>query len=178
MKNLFDAIKNGLMGADDYDDYDEDYIEEEAVSAVTPAPVKQPRPVSIDKPERVRGTTNSDWKVYNNDGTNRSVDSNSYQRRTKILKATPTSIDASRTIIDNIKKDIITFVDLTNLEPGQAQRIADFLAGAIYALEGSIARVNDESFMVAPPSVDLFEYEQELKQKSKVAYGAFGFNGL
>lgn len=177
MKNFFEAIKNGLMGADDYDDYDEEFIEDEGVSNMRPAPVKQPSLSLPANPERPRGTAAADWKVHNGDGTSRVSE---YQRRTKILKATPTSIELSREIIDNLKKDIITFVDLTELGSGsfEAQRIADFLAGAIYALEGNLARVNDVSFMVAPQSVDLFEYAQDLKQKSKTTFGGFGFNGL
>ncbi len=39
--------------------------------------------------------------------------------------------------------------------PGEAQRAVDFLAGAVYAIEGHQSRIWNDIFMFAPPSVQL-----------------------
>ena len=177
MGKVWDVIKNTLVGADEYDDeYDDMHMEEESVSAPQPI-AKSTRTPAVERPERARGTLSTpDWRVMGND-TNRST-TEGYQRRMRIVKATPLTIEDARVIVENIKKDIVTFVDLTGQETVEAQRIADFLAGAICALDGSIARVNNESFMVGPQSVELFEYQEELKEKSKASFGGFGFSNL
>lgn len=39
--------------------------------------------------------------------------------------------------------------------PGEAQRAVDFLAGAVYAIDGHQSRIWKDVFMFAPPSVQL-----------------------
>ena len=47
-----------------------------------------------------------------------------------------------------------------------AQRIMDFLSGTCYSLEGSIQRVANNIFIIAPENVDISgDFKEELKKK-------------
>jgi cell division inhibitor SepF len=46
-------------------------------------------------------------------------------------------------------------LNLSMMEPDQAQRAVDFLSGATYALRGDLERVGDSIFIFAPSSVQL-----------------------
>lgn len=179
MGKFFETIKNSLMGVNDYDEEEyEDRLEEDAVMLTpitTSAKSSRPGTLTLDRSERPRGTAQTEWKIHSETG---SRVTEGVQRRMKIVKAMPETIADSRGIIDDVKKEIVTFVDLTDLEPLIKQRIADFLSGGVYALEGTVSRVNDNSFFVAPSSVDIFEYQEELQQKNKTLFSGFGFNNL
>ncbi|GAE87717.1 FtsZ-interacting protein [Acetivibrio straminisolvens JCM 21531] len=46
-------------------------------------------------------------------------------------------------------------VNLGSVQKETAQRIVDFLSGAIYALDGNIQKVSSDIFIVAPHNVDI-----------------------
>ena len=46
-------------------------------------------------------------------------------------------------------------VNLDNVEPAAAQRILDFVSGAIYALSGSVHRIAGNIFLLSPEGVGI-----------------------
>lgn len=66
----------------------------------------------------------------------------------------PTSLDDVATIIGYLRTQQNVIVPLTNVEPQWAQRMLDMLAGAAYALGGSVVEVDRERniFLFAPPN--------------------------
>ncbi len=54
------------------------------------------------------------------------------------------------------RKSIV--VNLTTMEPDQAQRCVDFVAGATYAIDGKQERVADSIFFFAPSCVNLITH--------------------
>lgn len=60
-------------------------------------------------------------------------------------------------IIDALRKHQLAIVQLTNESPQKAQRILDMLAGAVYALCGSMAVVNREQnvYLLTPEGIPI-----------------------
>ena len=67
----------------------------------------------------------------------------------------PQTYDDTQTIIDNLKTGKPVIVNLETLNPDIAQRVLDFIGGAIYALDGNVRKVSKGIFLLAPTGVDI-----------------------
>lgn len=67
----------------------------------------------------------------------------------------PQNFEDTQTIIDSLKGGRPVIVNLENLQIDAAQRVLDFISGAIYALDGSVRKISKGIFLLAPPGVDI-----------------------
>ncbi|MDR1066585.1 MAG: cell division protein SepF [Clostridiales bacterium] len=76
----------------------------------------------------------------------------------------PEEVEDAPFICDHLKKDVICVVNLENIDKGNAQRIADFLGGSSYTIGGSIERLSNSIFLIAPSgTVVSSELKKELR---------------
>lgn len=75
--------------------------------------------------------------------------------KVRVLIYKPVSYDDSQSIIDNLKDKKSIIVNLDELDTDVAQRILDFISGAVYALSGNIRKAARNIFVVAPYNVDV-----------------------
>ncbi len=73
----------------------------------------------------------------------------------KMVVYQPTSYDDTQNIIDFLKARKPVIVNLEMLEIDVAQRVLDFISGAIYSLNGGIHKVSKGIFVLAPMNVDI-----------------------
>ncbi len=73
----------------------------------------------------------------------------------KMIVYQPLSYEDTQNIIDNLKSRKPVIVNMEELEIDCAQRILDFMAGAIYALSGTIHKISRGIFVVAPNNIDV-----------------------
>lgn len=73
----------------------------------------------------------------------------------KMIVYHPISYEDTQNIIDNLKSRKPVIVNMEELEIDCAQRILDFMAGAIYALNGTIYKISRGIFVVAPTNYDV-----------------------
>jgi cell division inhibitor SepF len=68
-------------------------------------------------------------------------------------------------LCDSIREGRTVIVNLEGVERPEAQRIADFLSGAAYSLQGDIQRISKAIFIVAPGGVKVSgeHLKEELK---------------
>ena len=59
------------------------------------------------------------------------------------------------TAVDSVRARHCVVLQLETLSPREAQRIVDFVAGALEALNGRIERISDDSFVCTPQGVEL-----------------------
>jgi len=71
----------------------------------------------------------------------------------EVILRQPTDMGEAAKICDYIRDLKICIIDLSGMERDMAQRIADFLGGACYALDGSIQRISRDIFIVVPDGV-------------------------
>lgn len=85
----------------------------------------------------------------------------------KVVVYQPLSFDDTQNIIDNLKNRKPIVVNLDALEADLAQRVLDFMSGAVYSLDGTIQKVSRGIFILAPSNVDIVgNLPEELKGKS------------
>jgi len=73
----------------------------------------------------------------------------------KVLVVEPRSFDEVQTICDQLKSRRPVILNLEGLDKDLAQRILNFLNGAVYALGGETQRVSTSIFFFAPPGTDV-----------------------
>lgn len=85
----------------------------------------------------------------------------------KVVVYQPLTYEDTQTIIDNLRSRKPVIINLDALDIELAQRVLDFISGAVYALDGSIQKVAKGIFVVAPSNVDISgNIPEELKGKS------------
>lgn len=67
----------------------------------------------------------------------------------------PSSFDDSQEICDLLKQERAIIVNLENVEPVLAQKMMDFISGAIYALDAKIHQISGAIFCISPAKVDI-----------------------
>jgi len=85
----------------------------------------------------------------------------------KVVVYQPLSFDDTQDIIDNLKNRKPIVVNLDALDADLAQRVLDFISGAVYSLDGTIQKVSRGIFVLAPSNIDIVgNIPEELKGKS------------
>ena len=165
MANLFNKMREMMFGEyeDDYDEYEDEYT-------ALPAPQKEPaygnlRDVSANRErEPEYAAAAGPRKTARN---NVSSITASVQMQVVIIK--PECYEDAQEICDQIKTKRPVVVNLEKVEYPIAQRIMDFLSGTCYSLEGSIQRVANNIFIIAPENVDISgDFKEELKTKGVI----------
>jgi len=65
----------------------------------------------------------------------------------------PMDVAEAAKICDCVRDNKTCVIDLTGMDRAMAQRIADFLGGACYALDGCVQRVSNDIFVIVPDGV-------------------------
>lgn len=73
----------------------------------------------------------------------------------RVMVVEPRSFEEVQTIVDQMKSKRPVILNLESLDKDLAQKILNFLNGAIYALGGETQRVAQGIFFYAPPGVDV-----------------------
>ena len=73
----------------------------------------------------------------------------------------PTSHRDIQRIADFLRQGQAEIIDLSGLQSQDCGRILDFLSGAIYALNGSILRINDNQFVLMPAGAKILVPQEE-----------------
>ncbi len=96
-------------------------------------------------------------------GENPVVVSSEGGKREKVLVLKPSSINEVQPLIDFLKQRKMAVVDLSDAGE-DSQRILDFAAGAVYALNGSVLRISDKNniFLFSPEGTMLTVQNSEV----------------
>ncbi|MCL2564471.1 MAG: cell division protein SepF [Defluviitaleaceae bacterium] len=149
-------VSNFLLGADEDeyedDDMEFDYEDEIEMNHFKPAVERKPYQTASrgSVVPRGRARENSNVRVISPNVVDMHKSS-----RTQIDIGSPKNIEDARDIIDNVKDDVISVVNLEAVDSPQAQRIADFLSGAVDALDGNIRRLSHDMFVITPSGVEV-----------------------
>jgi len=82
----------------------------------------------------------------------------------------PKNANESNVVTDALRDNKVALVNLTDVDKSQAQRVVDIIAGAAYALDGTLERITQTVFVVAP---DGFQVTNEVKEKIAKGFSWF-----
>lgn len=67
----------------------------------------------------------------------------------------PATFEDSKEICDMLKEERAIIINLEGIEPEHAQRMMDFMSGAIYSLDAKIHQISGYVFCISPAKVDI-----------------------
>jgi len=67
----------------------------------------------------------------------------------------PKTFGEIQKLIDRLKNGQGVIIDFSETEGNLAQRMLDFLSGAVYALDGSMDRVDNKMYVMTPKGVEI-----------------------
>ena len=147
MAKIFDRMKDLMFG--EYEDDDDYYEDDYDTAAPAPAPVRENY-----------GLRDARETEYSAPAPRKAAPKNA------VVIIKPECYEDAQEICDQIKTKRPVVVNLEKVEYPIAQRIMDFLSGTCYSLEGSIQRVANNIFIIAPENVDISgDFKEELKPK-------------
>ena len=85
----------------------------------------------------------------------------------RIMIEKPQDFEGARKIVDHLKTRRPVVINIESKDVTEAQRLVDFISGAVYAVDGHIQKVARGIFVLAPNNVDISLDEQEEDTWSK-----------
>jgi cell division inhibitor SepF len=86
----------------------------------------------------------------------------------KMIIIEPTNFEEVQNIVDDLKNRQTVILNLEDTDKITARRIADFLSGAIYALDGAMQKVSGSIFLFTPANIEVsIPIRTMLKEKDK-----------
>lgn len=164
MSGLFGRIKDfvGLNDPADYEYeyediegeeyqslYEEDSHEPEAMIA-PPLPEEEPRPARRRIRERVLSTDSGMVSMNNVIGMPGAMNGMS-----EVLVMEPRTFEEMPQAIQALRERKSVVLNLTIMDPDQAQRAVDFVAGGTYAMDGHQERIGESIFLFTPNCVQV-----------------------
>ena len=132
---------------DDFDDELEDY-EEDAQEA--PAPARRSAFASNRSSENVSSGTGTE----RNSGFSGQVLSMGSGKQEVVLFHAKTFDDAAKAA-DELRKKKAVILNMENVDKGLTRRVVDFLSGSIYALDGSVKKIAQSTYLFCPHNMDI-----------------------
>ncbi|MGB3765047.1 MAG: cell division protein SepF [Phormidesmis sp.] len=163
MSGLFGKIKD-FVGLNDPADYEYEYEEvegeeyqnlyeeentEEAIAAPIP-PAEEARPARRRIRERVLSTDSGMVSMNNVIGMPGAMNGMS-----EVLVMEPRTFEEMPQAIQALRERKSVVLNLTIMDPDQAQRAVDFVAGGTYAMDGHQERIGESIFLFTPNCVQV-----------------------
>jgi cell division inhibitor SepF len=73
----------------------------------------------------------------------------------EVLVITPNSLEEAHQAILAVRERKVVVLQAGHLEPDEAQRTIDFVAGGVSALDGQAERLDETTFVFAPCTVNV-----------------------
>lgn len=150
MSGILDRLRDMIF---DLDPIDGDMIDPESIEEEVSIETQQEYEEEImsESRERNRPTTTKSNKVVAMEKPNLTAMNGGGS--IKMVLFQPLSYEDSQAIVDNLRANKPVIVNMVDLERECAQRVLDFMAGAVYALNGTIRRVSYGIFVIVPSSI-------------------------
>ena len=162
--SLISRLK-AVVAGDDYldDDFDElDYASEDELNGMNDFKQKQKNSNAL--------SNSNPFEFMNNKRTSNVVGmpgiSNSSN---EVSLMEPRSFDEMPQAIQALRERKTVILNLTMMDPDQAQRAVDFVAGGTYAIDGHQERVGESIFLFAPSCVNVTSSFPEEASPSNVS---------
>jgi FtsZ-interacting cell division protein YlmF len=150
--SFWDSVKKFTQpyGDDDYEDYDEDETEgyeEEETPVQQPARRRAPAFGGSGSGETGTGTsapsTGFSGQVVSMGG------------KQEVVLYHAKSFDDAAKAADELRKKKAVILNMENVDKSLIRRVVDFLSGSVYALDGSVKKIAQSTYLFCPHNMDV-----------------------
>jgi cell division inhibitor SepF len=162
---IFTKLKDfvGLSEGQEYEyEYDEassrEYqdIYQEENGEIAPEPQEEITRRTRERPTALRATSDGMSNVIGMPGATNGL--------SQVMVIEPRSFEEMPQAIQALRERKSVVLNLTMMDPDQAQRAVDFVAGGTYALDGHQERIGDSIFLFAPSCVQVTSQSSVLNE--------------
>ena len=143
---------------DDYDDYEDeemDEFEEEEVEVPAPRATRRAplfaSSASEDTTPEFKTTTSS--APVSSGFSGQVLNMNSGKQEVVLFHAK--AFDDAAKAADELRKRKAVILNMENVDKALTRRVVDFLSGAVYALDGSVKKVAQSTYLFCPHNMDV-----------------------
>lgn len=151
-----DEFEDDLFDEDDDDEDDEDFDTKPSQLNSKPAYASASQAGQTAQRKQKPVKQNKTGSTYNSSGNSKLVSINNSRPQygsNQVFVIKPDEFDDAQMIIDHLKSGQAIVINMEGIEVSTAQRIIDFIAGACYALDGSLQAISGNIFIAAPSEI-------------------------
>ena len=136
---------------DDYDDYDEDYDDyaEEAPAEPAPRSGRRPSPFATDDAADDYAAPAATAAPTASTGFAGQLMNSASGKQEVVLFHAKTFDDAAKAA-DELRNKKAVILNMENVDKSLTRRVVDFLSGAVYALDGSVKKIAQCTYLFCP----------------------------
>ena len=154
--SIWDNIKKFAQPYSDdeeYDDYEDelDGLDEEPKEKAAPAG-RRPSPFGSNASND--SSFQSSSAPSNNSGFSGQVVNMGSGKQEVVLFHAKTFDDAAKAA-DELRRKKAVILNMENVDKGLTRRVVDFLSGSIYALDGSVKKIAQSTYLFCPHNMDI-----------------------
>ena len=148
--SFWDSVKKFTQpyADDEYDDY-EDELEETEEEAVAPRSSRRTSPFASNNSDAGFGSAPSSTSAFSGQVLN--VASG---KQEVVLFHCKTFDDAAKAA-DELRRKKAVILNMENVDKALTRRVVDFLSGAVYALDGSVKKIAQSTYLFCPHNMDV-----------------------
>ena len=146
---------------DDFDDEMDDFgeVEEE------PSPRKRRNPFNTDRETESSAPAASSVSSVSGGFSGQVLNMNSGKQEVVLFHA-KTFDDAARAA-DELRKRKAVILNMENVDKSLTRRVVDFLSGSVYALDGSVKKVAQSTYLFCPHNMDVVGDLENIRNESE-----------
>ncbi|NMF86121.1 cell division protein SepF [Nodosilinea sp. P-1105] len=170
MSNVFSKLRD-FVGLNDPADYEYEYEEMEGEEYQNLYQEENPQPIVQPQPEEPRNRRVRRDRMMSTEPGMTPMASNvigmpgAMNGTSEVVVMEPRSFEEMPQAIQALRERKSVVLNLTIMDPDQAQRAVDFVAGGTYAIDGHQERIGESIFLFTPNCVQVStptEYEEDM----------------
>ena len=140
---------------EDYDDYEEDYddYEEEPVKEPVSRSGRRPSPFASQEAPAAAPAAAPVASAPSTGFGGQVLNMNSGKQEVVLFHAK--TFDDAAKAADELRKKKAVILNMENVDKGLTRRVVDFLSGSIYALDGSVKKIAQSTYLFCPHNMDI-----------------------
>ncbi|WP_008314793.1 cell division protein SepF [Leptolyngbya sp. PCC 6406] len=160
MSNLFNKLRD-FVGLNDPADYEYEYDEIEGEEYQNLYQEEHTQPVAAPQQEEPRARRRVRDRIMTADTGMTAMGSNvigmpgAMNGASEVIVMEPRSFEEMPQAIQALRERKSVVLNLTTMDPDQAQRAVDFVAGGTYAIDGHQERIGESIFLFTPNCVQV-----------------------
>ncbi len=153
--SILDNLKKFVQpySDDDYDDYEDemDDLEDEALEAAPRGRRPSPFASSDDSEPAFTASTTSSASPSGFSGQILNMGSG----KQEVVLFHAKSFDSAAKAADELRKKKAVILNMENVDKSLTRRVVDFLSGSVYALDGSVKKIAQSTYLFCPHNMDV-----------------------
>ena len=95
---------------------------------------------------------------------------NQNKQSSSIVICRPTRYEETSEICTYLKERSSVLINFENVDKETAQRIVDFVSGTVFAIEGDLQRISNDTIAASPSNVDLVSKKAETRERGRFSF--------